>query len=741
MFFLTSFKLAGRGVEQNSVTYGFEHVWTATAQFRRIESRQRYGSKIRSGYVTRQEADHLLASDLDAAESRARLALRWHCDNSMASYLLGAALQRTGRLQEAREVLEPLTQSQPKFSAAWSELGLVLQKLGEVANATNANLRAIGFDPLDQEAWYALGDLIRFPDDDGSGAGRDADHSLLEEAAIALGDERFEQAESILRELIETRPADAKAHQLLADILICTDRWIDAKPLLEKSLELAPQLLKARFRYGAMLTANKEFQAALPHIEVLLESAPGNFLYHHLRAIALGGAGDFERAILEFERLTKSSPDRPGLWLQHAQILRTHRPEKAAALLDKVLQRFPFLVEASYILATIKSFRFDQSWVERIRMQFDDPGLDIESRAKLHFILGKAFEDMGDYAKSFDHYKSSNDIQCEIGQAGLKNAEQFIRVAKTVFTRHFVEQRRGVGYKDFGPIFVVGLPRSGSTLVEQMLSSHSAIEGLGEVVDMLSIIKQLGPTPFAYPRFLKTADYDRFRALGEEYMALTRARRKTGKPFFTDKLPMNYAHAILIHLMLPNARIVDVRRHPLDCGFSCYKHYFPAGQDRTLGRRRMGRWYADYVELMAHFDEILPGRIHRIIYEDLIESPEEEVRRLLDYLGLPFEEECLRFYETERVVDTISAEQVRMPLYKSGVAHWRHYERWLDPMKEELGNVLDMYPAPPEFFARLRTRVAPRPTSTPRFYRQVRGTRQLPFEFVPLLSGRQNNPC
>jgi tetratricopeptide (TPR) repeat protein len=438
----------------------------------------------------------------------------------------------------------------------------------------------------------------------------------------------------------------------------------------------------------------------------------------------------------EYEKLIESSPDRPGLWLQYAHIVRMHRPEKSAALLENVLRRFPFFVDAIYTLATIKSFRFDQSWIERIRMQFDDPDLDIESRAKLHFILGKAFEDLGDYAKSFDHYKSSNEIQCEIGQAGLKNAEQFIRVAKTVFTRRFVQQRRGVGCKDSGPIFVVGLPRSGSTLVEQMLSSHSAIEGLGEVVDMLLIIKQLGPTPFAYPRFLKTADYDRFRALGEEYMALTHARRKTGKPFFTDKLPMNYAHAVLIHLMLPNARIIDVRRHPLDCGFSCYKHYFPSGQDRTLGRRRMGRWYADYVELMAHFDEILPGRVHRIIYEDLVENPEEQVRLMLDYVGLPFEERCLRFHETERVVDTISAEQVRMPLYKSGVAHWRHYEQWLDPMKEELGNVLDTYPEPPDFFPRLRARVASRPTDTPRFYRQVAGTRQLPFECVQPLPGR-----
>jgi tetratricopeptide (TPR) repeat protein len=719
-------------VKKYFFTYTFEHLWVAAAEFKKIESRQRFASKIRSGYVTRKEADYLLASDLGAAESRARRALRWHPDNCVASYMLGAALRRTGRLQAARAVLEPLAQSQPQFSAAWSELGLTLQELGEIANAANAHLHAIGFDPLDQEAWYALGDLLRFPGDDGSGPGPGADDSSLQDAAVMLRDNQFEAAEVMLRAVIESRRADAKAFKLLADVLICTDRWTDAKPLLEKSLELAPFFLRARFRYGAMLTAHKEYHAALPHIEELLKSAPDNFLFRHLRAIALEGSGDYGRAMSEYEKFVEASPDRPGLWLQYAQIVKTHRPEKSAALFDSVLQRFPFLVDASYALATIKSFRFDDSWIERIRIQFDDPDIDVESRARLHFILGKAFEDMHDYAKSFEHYKTSNDIQRELGQPGMRNAEQFTWRAKTIFTSRFARERAGVGCEDVGAIFVVGLPRSGSTLVEQMLSSHSAIEGLGELPDLPSIINQLGPNPFAYPKYLKSVEFDRFRALGEEYMALTRARRRTGKPFFTDKLPINYAHAVLIHLLLPNARIIDVRRHPLDCGFSCYKHYFPGAQDRTLGRRRMGRWYADYAELMAHFDEVLPGRIHRVIYEQLVENPEEEVRRLLDHVGLPFEEQCLRFHETERVVDTISTEQVRMPLYKSGVGHWRHYEQWLDSMKEELGQILDLYPETPKFFPRVRARVALHPLGTPRFYRLVKGTRQLPIEHAAL---------
>lgn len=715
----------------NCVAYRYEESLAATAELRRIEPRQRPGTRIRTGYVTRKEADHLLASDLGVAEARARQAMSWHPDNTVARYLLGAALHRSGRLWAAKEVLEPLAQAQLHFSAAWSELGLVLQKLGEIARAANAHLHALGFDPLDQEAWYSLGDMLRFSSDDDPVLGSDALDPSLQDAAIAFRENRFEAAEVLLREIVRSRPGEARAFKLLADTLICTDRWTDAKPFLGRSVELAPRFDRARFRLGTMLVSYREYGAALSHIEELIKSAPDNGLYGRLRAVALEGSGDHERAMFEYEKLLEASPGRPGLSMQYAQIVKSHRPDRFAALMDGVLRRFPFLVDATYALATFKSFRFDEAWIERIDSQFDNPDLDVEARAKLHFILGKAFEDMQDYASSFRHYKASNDIQLELLPMGVGIAEQFAVRAKTIFTSRFVQERAGVGCTDAGAIFVVGLPRSGSTLVEQMLSSHSAIEGLGELPDLPSVINHLGKNPSAYPKFLKTMEFDRFRALGDEYMALTRARRGTGKPFFTDKLPINYAHGVLIHLMLPHAKIIDVRRHPLDCGLSCYKHYFPAGQERALDCRSMGNWYAEYVELMAHYDAILPGRIHRIIYEQLIENPEEELQRLFAYVGLPFEEASLRFHETERIVDTISAEQVRMPLYRAGVAHWRHYEQWLGPMKDELGSILNLYPEPPKFFPRLRTRVAPRPLGASRTYRMVKGTEQLPFEHLP----------
>jgi hypothetical protein len=306
-----------------------------------------------------------------------------------------------------------------------------------------------------------------------------------------------------------------------------------------------------------------------------------------------------------------------------------------------------------------------------------------------------------------------------------------------LFTPAFFRQRKGAGYDERGAIFIVGLPRSGSTLVEQILASHSDIEGLGELDCLQTIVSRLthaeGKGP-RYPAAVGTLDLERLRTLGKEYMDLTRARRKTDRPFFTDKLPANFSHAGLIHLILPNAKIVDVRRHPLDCGFSCYKHYFPFGQPLTYRLEDIGRAYVDYVELMAHFDDVLRGNVYRILYERLVADPAKEVRLLLAYLGLPFEQQCLRFHENRRLVTTLSHDQVRMPLYASGTEQWRHYEPWLQPLKKELGYVLEVYPEVPKFYAHLNARRRSEAGRGPQsnIFRCFKGVRQLPFEAMGL---------
>ena len=280
-----------------------------------------------------------------------------------------------------------------------------------------------------------------------------------------------------------------------------------------------------------------------------------------------------------------------------------------------------------------------------------------------------------------------------------------LRREMALFTTAFFRERAGVGCQSAAPIFVVGMPRAGSTLVQEVLCAHSAIERTGELRHLTWMTARLdnektasGTVP-RYPDVLRTFATERFRALGEEYLQRTFSHRKLGRSFFVDKYPGNFYRTGLIHLILPNAKIVDVRRHPLDCCLSCFKNYFPEGPAFSHSLSDLGRYYADYVELMAHYDDVLPGKIHRVIYEDLVENPEKEVRLLLEYLNLPFEEECLRFYEREQAVTTSSTEQVRVPIYKTGIGAWRNYEKWIDPLKSALGYVLESYPAVPKFYS------------------------------------------
>jgi len=316
------------------------------------------------------------------------------------------------------------------------------------------------------------------------------------------------------------------------------------------------------------------------------------------------------------------------------------------------------------------------------------------------FALGKALEDAAEYAESFAHYQNGNALRLERVPYSADDHSARVRRSKALYTRDFFREREGWGAEATDPIFIVGLPRAGSTLIEQILSSHSAVEGTMELPEILSLTRELrkrtaAPRSTAYHEVLAELTAEELRELGERYLERTRIHRKRGAPFFIDKMPNNFAHLGLIHLALPNARIIDARRHPLACGFSGFKQHFARGQSFTYSLNDIGRYYRDYVDLMAHFDAVLPGRVHRVIYENMVEDTEAEVRRLLDYCGLPFEAECLRFFENARPVRTASSEQVRQPIYREGVDHWRHYEPWLGPLKAALGPVLDVYPSVP----------------------------------------------
>ncbi|MBP8080796.1 MAG: sulfotransferase, partial [Arenimonas sp.] len=391
------------------------------------------------------------------------------------------------------------------------------------------------------------------------------------------------------------------------------------------------------------------------------------------------------------------------IWMSNGHALKTAgHQERAIQAYRKAIALDPGLGDAYWSLANLKTFRFGADEIGTMRGFLRREDLGVEHRFHFEFALGKALEDAGEYAESFGHYLSGNASRLAVVPYSARENSARVARAKRVYTREFFEQRKGSGSAAPDPIFIVGLPRAGSTLIEQILSSHSAVEGTMELPEIISMTRALRSgaqpgTQSGYHQALASLDSLGLQELGEQYLERTRVQRKCGTPFFIDKMPNNFAHIGLIHLTLPNARIIDARRHPLACCLSAFKQHFAQGQNFTYSLDDVGRYYRDYVDLMAHFDAVLPDRVHRVIYETMVEDTEAEVRRLLDYCGLPFEEGCLRFFENDRPVRTASSEQVRRPIYRDGVEHWRHYEPWLDPLKAALGPVLDAYPAAPDF--------------------------------------------
>lgn len=525
---------------------------------------------------------------------------------------------------------------------------------------------------------------------------------ILLEAGRALVDDDIPHAEALLRDRLRRSPTDVAAIRMLAEVAARIGRYEDAAHLLERCLELAPGFHAARQNYAMVLHRGNRPQEALAQVERLLAEDPGNPGYRNLRAVVLCRTGDFGEAIELYEDLLAEHPGQARVWLSQGHALKTAGlGERAIAAYRRCIELDPGFGDAWWSLANLKTFRFDDADIAAMRAQLQRADLGDEHRLHLDFALGKALEDRGEYAGSFAHYSRGNALRLARVPYSADTTSERLRRAAEIYTPGFFQARAGYGVAAGDPIFIVGMPRAGSTLVEQILSSHPLVEGtmeLPEIISLTRALRQQGADdgPARYHEVLAGLDADAVRGLGERYLERTRIQRKSGAPFFIDKMPNNFAHIGLVQLALPNARIIDVRRHPLACGFSLFKQHFARGQDFSYSLEDIGRYYRDYVGLMAHFDRVLPGRIHRVAYEALVDDTEAEVRRLLDYCGLPFEPRCLRFFENDRPVRTASSEQVRQPIYRAGVDHWTHFEPWLGPLKAALGPVLDAWPAAPE---------------------------------------------
>jgi tetratricopeptide (TPR) repeat protein len=523
----------------------------------------------------------------------------------------------------------------------------------------------------------------------------------LAEAAALVHGGKPAAAARLLREHLSRHAEDATALYMLGQIAASQGHDKPALDLFSRSLKFAPGLHAARSGRATLLLRTGAASAALDDIEMLLSEQARNPEFRALKATALEAVEDHAAAVEIWRALVEDHPGAAGAWVRYGTALRLlGRRDDGVAAYRRAIAIEPSSGEAWWGLADLKTFRFEDAEVREMEKQLARAGLAAADRIRLHFALGKANADRAKYETSFTHYAKGNALH----RSGIKHdpavLSAYVAGCKQVFTEDFLRRRTGFGSPSRAPVFVVGMMRSGSTLVEQILASHSQIEGTRELSDLAAVSRQLqGEAASAglnYWQVLERMTADDAARLGERYLAAAEPHRKLARPFFLDKMGSNFAHIGLIQLLLPEARIIDVRRHPLACGFSIFAQLFPQGQDDCYQLEDIGRLYHDYVELTAHFDSVLPGRVHRVFYEDLVAQPEREIRRLLDHLGLPFEAQCLEFHKTQRVVATVSSEQVRRPIYQDALEQWRHFEPWLEPLKSSLGPALRAYPGVPQ---------------------------------------------
>jgi tetratricopeptide (TPR) repeat protein len=622
--------------------------------------------------------------------------------------LLARAKLRIDAVEAALPLLKSLSVAEPGFAIAQCELGCTLRRLGRSGEAIASLRRAVALQPDLGPAWLALAEIYTDVSDV-----RNADLAYgqhikcavrdprMRAAGAALYGNRLPDAESLLRAQIREQPSDVAALRMLAEVAARLRRYEDAEVLLRHCVALAPSFMPARQNLALVLHRQNKAAEALAAVDYCLSVQP-HISHRNLKAAILGTIGEHEASLQLYREVLAEYPDQAKVWMSFGHALKTagHHEEGIEAYRHSI-KLMPELGEAYWSLANLKTFRFTPEDVTAMRVALSAAELDPHERLHFHFALGKALEDDGGFAESFEHYAEGNRLRrLDLRYDANENHDRLAR-SHEVFTAEFLHQRSGVGCAARDPIFIVGLPRSGSTLIEQILASHSQVEGTMELPDIIAIARRLaagadGAEGANYPAVMSALTNDQWRALGEEYIERTRIHRKRGTPFFIDKMPNNFVHLGLILVALPNAKIIDARRHPLACCLSGFKQHFARGQQFSYSLEDIGRYYRDYVALMAHFDRAAPGRVHRVIYEQMVDDTEAQVRALLDYCGLPFESSCLRFYENSRAVRTASAQQVRRPIFRDGVDQWRNFEPWLLPLKGALGPVLSAYPGVPE---------------------------------------------
>ncbi|HEY2809299.1 MAG TPA: sulfotransferase [Steroidobacteraceae bacterium] len=650
-------------------------------------------------------ASLLIDSDPAGAARRASEILAQIPGHAEASLLLAAACRNLGEPATAAGVLEKLAASGADAPAILLELGRAYASSGRIAEALATLERAVAADPKFADGWRELAAQRFVAGDTVGGDQAYGRYTLLWrqpqeliDAVRALGDNRVDAAEQILRRRLTQFPHEVAALQLLTEAALRREDDLQAERYLRQCLALAPGFAAARHDLALLLYSQQRIAEMMDHVARLLAAQPHNINYLSLKAHGLRQLGRNDEALALVEELITAYPREEQVWILYGTVLREvgEQSRSIEAFRQAIVVR-PGSPTGYASLANLKTLRFSDEDLAAMQQQLALVSVRGADRVQLEFALGAAREYRNEFAASFEHYARGNSLH----RATLYYDPGFVteRVERTrnLFNARFFAERADWGSQQIDPIFIIGLPRSGSTLLEQMLSCHSHAEGTRELADIPTLALELlsgSEVPSQATLFEKfeALTATQVATLAARYLANTRAQRRLGKARFVDKLPGNWSLLGFVLLLFPRASIIDARRHPLGSGFSCYKQLFARGQQFTYDLREVGLFSRDYASLMQHFDDILPRRIHRVHYEQVVRDPETQLRSLLNYCGLPFEEQCLRFHENRRAVSTLSSEQVRQPLYTESVDHWRNYEQWLGPLRSALGDLVEQYP-------------------------------------------------
>jgi tetratricopeptide (TPR) repeat protein len=631
-----------------------------------------------------------------------------HPEDRDLLYLAAMNLRYLNRVPDALELLRRLEQHHPRYSRLYQERGHCYVALRDAPRAIEAFRRGIDINQALPDSWQMLHGLYHVTGDQLNAATAAEHIAVLKnlplpiiQAGSMFSDGELTAAESIVRSYLLQHGHHVEALRLLARIGIQRDVLDDAERLLESVLKLAPEYGAARADYAGVLNKRQKYLEARREMDTLLQLEPGNRDYLKLYAAACVGLGDCAPIIRLYRQMlaegaaTGTETAELHLWL--ADLLKTvGRQPEAIQEYHAAIAALPESGEAWWSLANLKTYRFADDEIARMRKVEAAPATSLVARYHLCFALGKALEDQGQYEESWRFYERGNALKHAEIRHEPRLAEAHTRLSKQVCTKEFFAARQDWGVADPDPIFIIGLPRSGSTLIEQILASHPQVEGTQELANVQRIVMELRgrgtdlDNP-RYPGVLTELTVEEFLRLGERFLSETRVYRQTGRPFFIDKMPNNFRDIGLIHLMLPNAKIIDVRREPMACCFGNLKQLFSSGQEFSYNINDIARYYRTYLEIMRHWNVALPGRILTMHHEDVVDDLEGSVRRILHFCGLPFEPACLEFHKTPRNVRTASSEQVRQPISREGVDRWRNYEPWLAPLRTALGDAVTSY--------------------------------------------------